>query len=173
MLFQKVVFFTGSDVSTVHKNKVSRKVLTQQNSLTSNTNIFWTLNDSVITNTILKMNEKRNFRCINSLRFFADISKKLQKRHNFWQFKDHKSGKTYETKTNYHIFFTCFLNPKCLGAFFFHLKIVKIHFHGVTLWFILVCRWRLWDYEFVLCDSGNIHIEENDNQVLLFLSSWE
>ena len=42
------------------------------------------------------------------LRYFADVSKKLQKGHNFWQFKDHKSGRRYENKVYDPIFFICF-----------------------------------------------------------------
>ena len=69
----------------------------------------------------------RTFRCIYincyiSLRFFAYISKKLQKGYNFWQFKDHKSGKRYENNSNDPIFFICFSSLNCLGTSFFHLK---------------------------------------------------
>ena len=75
--------------------------------------------------------QMQNINCYNSLRFVADISKKMQKGHNFWQFKDHNSGRRHENQTNDPIFFTCFSSPNCLGNSFFHLKIVKIHFHGV------------------------------------------
>ena len=62
---------------------------------------------------------------------------------------------------------------------FLYLKILKIHFHGVPFWSILVYKilefWRrkLWDENFVLFDSGKIHITESKSQVLLYLSSWE
>ena len=47
----------------------------------------------------------RTFKCIytkcyNSLIFGPDISKKIQKGHNFWQFKDHNSGRRHENQTN-------------------------------------------------------------------------
>ena len=55
----------------------------------------------------------------------------MQKGHNFWQFKDHKSGRRHENQTNDLNFFICFSSPNSLGNSFFNLKIVKIHFHGV------------------------------------------
>ena len=112
--------------------------------------------------------------CYNSIRFFADVSKKLQKVYNFWQFKDHNSGRRYENKTNNPIIFICFLSPNCLGTSFLHLKIVKIHFHGVTLLSILVCkipefsRWKLWEKDFLPFDSGNIDIEKNEKPGFTF-----
>ena len=54
-----------------------------------------------------------------------------------------------------------------LWYWFLYLKIAKIHFHGVLLSSILVCKipefWRckLWDQNFVSFDSGNIHIKES------------
>ena len=94
----------------------------------------------------------RTFRCVyincyNSIRFFVDISKKLEKGYNFWKFKDHNSGRRCENKTNNPIIFICFSSTNCLGTSFLHLKIVKIHFHGTPFWSILVCKisefWRL------------------------------
>ena len=76
-------------------------------------------------------------------------------------------------------FFHQLLSSNCLRYSFLYLKIAKIHFHGVLLSSTLVCKipefWRckLWDQNFVSLDSGNIHIKENKNQILLFLSSWE
>ena len=55
----------------------------------------------------------------------------------------------------------------CLWYSIFYLKIVKIHFHGVLLSSILVCKipefWRckLWDQKFASFDSGNIHTKES------------
>ena len=46
--------------------------------------------------------------CYNSLRFFPGFSKTLRKGHNFCQFKDHKSRRRYEIKTNDPIFFIYF-----------------------------------------------------------------
>ena len=83
-------------------------------------------------------------------RVFADMNKKLQKGYNFWQYKNHKSGRRYDNSTNDATFFICFSSPNCLGTLFLHLKIVKINFDGVTIWSILVCkipkfwRWKLW-----------------------------
>ena len=71
--------------------------------------------------------------CYNSLRFVADISKTIQKGHNFLQIKDHNSGRRHETQTNDPIFFICFSSTNCLWNSFFHLKIVKIYFHEVPL----------------------------------------
>ena len=67
-----------------------------------------------------------------------------------------------------------------------YLKIVKTHFCGVFLLSILVCKipefWRckLWDQNFVLFNSGNVHIKESkkprftfyrvENQICLI--SW-
>ena len=58
---------------------------------------------------------------------------------------------------------------------YLHLKIVKIHFHGVIfLWSILVSKmpelWRskLWDKAFVPFDSGNMQIEESKKQGFKF-----
>ena len=86
---------------------------------------------------------------------------------NFLQFKDHNLGRRHENQTNDSIFSICFLSPNCLGNLFFYLKIVKIHFHGVSLLAILVCKisefwsWKLWDYDFVSFDSENIQIGES------------
>ena len=55
----------------------------------------------------------------------------MQKGHNFWQIKDHNSGRRHKNRTNDPIFLICFKSPNCLGNSFFHLKVVKIHFHGV------------------------------------------
>ena len=51
---------------------------------------------------------------------------------------------------------------------------------GFLLWFVLIYkipkfwRWKLWDQNFVLLNSGGMHIKESKKkQVLLFLSSWE
>ena len=63
----------------------------------------------------------------NSLRFVANKRKKIQKGHSFWKIKDHESGRKPH-------FFLCFSSPNCLGNSFFHLKIVKIRFHGVLPW---------------------------------------
>ena len=38
----------------------------------------------------------------------------MQKGCNFWQFKDHKSGRRYGDNTNDPIFFICFSSPNCL-----------------------------------------------------------
>ena len=72
-----------------------------------------------------------NINCYNSRRCFDDISKKLQKGHNIWQFKDYNSARSHENQTNDPILFICFLIPNCLVNLFLHLKIVKIHFHEV------------------------------------------
>ena len=46
-------------------------------------------------------------------------------------------------------------------------KMSKFIFMGSPLWFILVCklpeiwRWKLWDQNFLLFNSGNIHIKES------------
>ena len=66
-----------------------------------------------------------------SLRLFADISKELQKGHNFWQIKDHNSGRRYENKSNEASFFNSFSRSNCLENSLLHFNIVKIHFHGV------------------------------------------
>ena len=57
---------------------------------------------------------------------------------------------------------------------FLYLKIAKIHFHGVILSSVLVCKvpefWRrkLWDQNFVSFDSGNIHIKESEKPGFFF-----
>ena len=63
---------------------------------------------------------------------------------------------------------------------FLYFKIVKIHFHGIPLWPILVCkipefwRWKLWDQKFGPGKIQETHtLRKVKNQVLLFLSSWE
>ena len=72
------------------------------------------------------------------------------------------------------LFSFVFLSPNCLGTSFLHLKIVKIHFHGVTLLSILVCkipefsRWKLWEKDFLPFDSGNIDIEKNEKPGFTF-----
>ena len=104
----------------------------------------------------------------------ADISKKLQKGHNFWQFQHYDSGKRPSNQRSDLIFFICFSSPNCLGNLFLRLKIVKIHFHGAPYWPILICKipefWRqkLWDQVFLRLDSGNVHIEENKKPGLTF-----
>ena len=50
---------------------------------------------------------------------------------------------------------------------FLYLRIVKIHFRGSPIWFILVSkilefrRWKLWDKNLVPFHSGNIHVRES------------
>ena len=57
---------------------------------------------------------------------------------------------------------------------FLYLKIAKIHFNGVVLSSVLVCKvpefWRckLWDQNFVSFDSGNIHIKESEKPGFFF-----
>ena len=53
------------------------------------------------------------------------------KKTQFWQFKDHNSGRRHEKQTNDPIFFICVSSPSCLGNSFLYLGIVKIHFHGI------------------------------------------
>ena len=59
-------------------------------------------------------------------------------------------------------FFIYFLSSNCLWYSFLYLKNVKI-----PPWSILVYkipelwRWKLWDQNFVVFDSGNMYIEEN------------
>ena len=72
------------------------------------------------------------------------------------------------------------MSSNCLRYSFLYLKIAKIHFHGVLLSSILICKipefWRckLGDQNFVSFDSGNIHIKDSKKeQFLLFLSSGE
>ena len=99
----------------------------------------------------------------------------MQKGHNFWQFKDHNSGRRHENQTNDPIFFICFSSPNCLGNSFFHLKIVKIHFHGVpplahsglqNTWILVVkaARWWFCPVQFRF-DS---HIEESKKPGFIF-----
>ena len=78
----------------------------------------------------------------NSVRFFPDISKKMQKEHNFWQFKDYKLGRRYENKTN-DPFFHLLFQPKLFGNLIFIFET----FHLVTLCSIVV--WKIsefWKY---------------------------
>ena len=140
MLFQKIVCFTGvwATVHVILRNKISR-VLNQEkfNEIQHlQTLISPKLCHTIITNTNFKKSETNNFKCIcincfNNLRFVADISKKIQKRDNFWQLKDHNSGRRHENKTNDPIFFICFSRSNCFWNSIFYLKIVKIHFHGI------------------------------------------
>ena len=89
----------------------------------------------------------------------------MQKRHNFWEFKDHNSGRRHENQTNDPIFFICISSPNCIGNSFLHLKIVKIHFHRVppltysglqNAWILEVKAVR------------NIHTEENKQSGFTF-----
>ena len=126
---------------------------------------------NIITNTIFKKSETRTFKCIyincyNSLRFVAHISKKMQKGHNFWQFKDYNSRRRHENHTNDSIFFICVSSPNCLGNSFFHLKIVKIHFHVVPS-FSHSGLQNTWILETKAVILGLVK-----NQVLIFLSCW-
>ena len=72
-------------------------------------------------------------------------------------------------------FFMYFLSFNCLWYWFLYLKIVKIHFHGVLLSSILVCKipefWRckLWNQNFVSFGSGNMHIKACIHYFSLFL----
>ena len=81
----------------------------------------------------------RTFRCIyincyNSLRFFADISKKLQKGHSFWQFKDPNSGSRYENNTNNSIFSSAFWALTVQEPHFCIWKLSKFIFIGSVFW---------------------------------------
>ena len=103
----------------------------------------------------------RNY--FNRFRFLAEVSKPLQKRHCFGQFKGHEKRKLDKWSHFFHLLFEL-----CLWYSLLHLKIVvKIDFHGVLLSSILVCKipefWRckLWDQKFASFNSGNIHIKES------------
>ena len=74
----------------------------------------------------------------NSLRCFADISKKLQKGYHFWQFKDYDSRRRHENKINDPIF-----------SFAFRVLSVEEPDSEV----------EAGDQNFVSFDSGNIHIK--------------
>ena len=77
----------------------------------------------------------------------------MGKGHNFWQMKDHNSGRRHENQINYSICFICLSNSNCLGNSFLHLKIVNIHFDGVLplthsgLQMPEFGRWKLWHIE--------------------------
>ena len=63
-------------------------------------------------------------------------------------------------------FLIYFLGCNCLWDSSLYLKTFKIIFLWNPLWSILVCRilkfrrWKLWDQNFVLFNSGSIHIKE-------------
>ena len=98
----------------------------------------------------------------------------MQKGHNFWQFKDHNSGRRHENQTNEPIFFICSASPNCLGNSFYHLKIAKIHFHGVPPWKYLNFSGESCEIRILSRSIKKIYtLRKVKNQVLIFLSSWE
>ena len=123
--------------------------------------------------------------CYNSLRFVPEINKKMQKGQNFWQFKDHNSKRRHENQTNDPISFICFSSPNCFGNSSFHLKIVKINFHGVLIFhdnpLALYGLQNTWILETKAVRFGFFFrliqkiytLRKVKKQVLLFLSSWE
>ena len=91
-------------------------------SVTSNPNISKTVSHSIINYTIFGKTVTRHFRCMyvncfDRLRFFAEVSTKLQKMHFFRQFKDHNSGGKYGNWTNDPIIF----------IYFFHCNVCNIN----------------------------------------------
>ena len=70
-----------------------------------------------------------NVNCFNILRFFVEVSSKLQRMHFFRQFKDHNSGTEHGNYTNDPVFFIYFFCSTCLSRSVLNLKILKIHFH--------------------------------------------
>ena len=112
--------------------------------------------------------------CFNIFRFLVEVSTDLQKKCTIL---GNLRTITQERKRNYTndpIFFIYFLSSNCLWYSFLFLKIAKIHFHGVLLSFILVCKvpefWRckLWDKNSVSFNSGNIHIKESKKRGFTF-----
>ena len=92
----------------------------------------------------------------------AQISKKCTILGNLRTMTQEEKKKLDKWRHFFHLLFEL-----CLWYSFLYLKIVKVHFHGVLLSSILVCkipkfwRWKLWDQKLALFDSGNIHIKES------------
>ena len=190
MLFEKIVYFIGV-WATIHKilrteiQKSADSAEIYWNPSTSNVNIFWTLCQSIITNTIFWKSEMTTFKCIyvnwyKSLRVFADINKKLQKGHNFWQFKDHNSRKRHENQTNDSIFFHLLFEPWVLRKLIFAFENCQNPFSWGSPF------GQFWSAKYLNVGSESCKItilprsiqetytlRKVNNQVSLFLLSWE
>ena len=109
-------------------------------------NISWTVVHTSKNHIIFSKCVARHFSCIyvnclKRLRFFTEVSIKLQKMHFFGQFQDHNSGKKHENYTNDPIFFIYFFRFNSSYDPFLNLKLLKNSFSfDPRLWSILVCR---------------------------------
>ena len=108
-------------------------------------NILWTVAQTPIKSSISWKSLVRSFRwveinCFNRFRFIAEISTNLQKMHYFGQFKDNNSGSIKETRQITPFFLSTFWVLTVCDNHFCISKLPKIHFHGVLLSSILVCK---------------------------------
>ena len=130
-----------------------------KSSLTSNLNISETVNHSIINITIFWKCATSPFiclhvNCFNILRFFAEVSTKLQKIPFFRQFNDHCTGGEDGNLTNEPIFSIYFFRSNCCGINFWIWKYSKFVFMWSHLWSNLVCkipqflakRYRFWQF---------------------------
>ena len=104
--------------------------------------------------------------CSNTFMFLLKSSQICQKYTLLGNLRTITQGEKGDL-TNDPIVFIYFLSSNCLWYSFLYFKIAKIHFHGVVLSSVLVCKipefWscKLWDQIFVLFYSGNIYVKES------------
>ena len=146
-------------LGTVFHSLISRELLISRTHIK---NIFW--------KSMMRSFRWLEINCFNIFRFIAEVSTNFQKMHNFgWFFKKRKLDKW---RHFFHLLFEL-----CLYSFLY-LIIAKIHFHGVLLSSILICR--IPEFRDVSCEMRilprsiqKIYTLRNvKNQVLLFLSCW-
>ena len=124
-----------------------------------------------IKNTIFWKSMTRSFRsieinCFNIFMFLAEVSTNLQKCTILGNLRTITQERKMEIRQMTPFFSSTFWGLTVWYSFLY-LKIAKIHFNGVVLSSVLVCKvpefWRckLWDQNFVSFDSGNIHIKES------------
>ena len=129
--------------------------------------------------TVFWKSKIRSFRkikvnCFYRFWFLAEVSKKFLKRHYFVQFKGHNSGRKKEIRQMTPLFSSTFCFLTICDIHFCIWKFSKFIFMGWPFLSILVCkisefwRWKLWDQNFLLFDSGNIHIKETKKPGLTF-----
>ena len=136
--------------------------------------ISWT----PIKNTIFWKSIMRYFRWIeinsfNIFRFLAEVSTNLKTCTILGNLRTITQERKMEIRQMTPFFSSTFWGLTVWYSFLY-LKIAKIHFNGVVLSSVLVCKvpefWRckLWDQNFVSFDSGNIHIKESEKPGFFF-----
>ena len=117
--------------------------------------------------------------CFNRFRYLGEVRTNLQKCTILGNLRTITQEGKKETK-QLTPFFILSLSSNCSLIFTFVFENCQNSFSWrLPHWSILVCkvpefwRWNIGDQNFVLFDSGNIHIKESKEPGFTFLSSWE